>query len=654
MVRRGIAILLLTLCVSLPGVAKSVAPDLESILSSEERHYLSGRSTINLCIDPEFPPFEYFNATGEAEGLAVDMLRMVTAKLGLTPVAVPSKNWSHSLELGRSRQCDVFSNIAATEERRSFLDFTTPHLTFPFVIATRQEEPFIHSVRDILHRDIAVIRGFASVDMLRERYPDINLVLVENIEEGLEGVSRGRYYAYIDVLASINYSIRKLGLSNVKIAGHTDFKIDLAFASRNDEPALGSALQKALESVTQHEKDEVLNRWVSVRYEHGRDYALLWKVLAGATVIVLIIVWWNRTLQVQIRRRHQAEAELSKANDELNHTLEELKSAQSYVVQQEKMAALGQLVAGVAHEINTPLGAIQSSAGNILDSLAQAIRELPQVLSALNEAEQQHFVALLERSAQGEILLTTREQREKRKAMEAQLSEQGFANSREIAEQFLRLRIYQGFETFMPLLRHPNARLILETAGALSVIFASAGTIMDAVKKASKIVFALKSYARHNYGGEMTLGSLKDGLETVLTLYQNQIKHNIELHRDYDEAPQILACHDELNQVWTNIIHNALQAMEYRGRLRIALRVQEAGQRVEIADSGSGIPETIATKIFEPFFTTKSAGEGSGLGLDIVRKIVEKHGGTVTFTSAPNEGTTFIVFLPVQKKVTHV
>jgi len=133
-----------------------------------------------------------------------------------------------------------------------------------------------------------------------------------------------------------------------------------------------------------------------------------------------------------------------------------------------------------------------------------------------------------------------------------------------------------------------------------------------------------------------------------LTLYHNQLKHGVEVTRCYAELPTVPCYPDELNQIWTNLIHNALQAMQYQGHLEIETAWEGTQVRISIRDSGPGIPEAIQGKIFEPFFTTKASGEGSGLGLDIVKKIVEKHQGRITMRSVLGEGATFSVYLPIQ------
>jgi C4-dicarboxylate-specific signal transduction histidine kinase len=175
----------------------------------------------------------------------------------------------------------------------------------------------------------------------------------------------------------------------------------------------------------------------------------------------------------------------------------------------------------------------------------------------------------------------------------------------------------------------------------------NATTIRTAAERAAKIVFALKHYAHPgDAAGNRVAASISENLETVLTLYHNRIKQGVEVVRHLDAPAILFGHHDELNQVWTNLVHNALQAMDYKGTLEVGVVEDGDVVVVTVADSGAGIPEAIRTQMFEPFFTTKTAGEGSGLGLSISRKIIDDHAGTITVDSKPGR-TVFSVTLPI-------
>lgn len=343
----------------------------------------------------------------------------------------------------------------------------------------------------------------------------------------------------------------------------------------------------------------------------------------------------------------QLQNKLKQKNQELTVTLEQLKETQSQLVQSEKMAALGQLIAGIAHEINTPLGAIRSSIGNITNFLDNNLETLPVFFKALSAERQQDFVNLMHSSSQQNYSLSTREKREFKKGVKQQLDLQEIDNADSLSSILVNIGLQTDLGSFLPLLRDPNSEKILKTAYEFSSLQRSAKTIATATERAAKVVFALKSYARYDFNGKKIEVNIAQGIETVLTLYQNQLKHGVEVVKNYQsQVPDVLCYPDELHQVWTNLVHNSLQAMDNKGILSIDIVQEDKWLQVRITDTGKGIPPEILPKIFEPFFTTKAVGEGSGLGLDIVRKIIEKHQGKIDVNSIPDQ-TTFTVSLPM-------
>jgi two-component system, NtrC family, sensor kinase len=345
------------------------------------------------------------------------------------------------------------------------------------------------------------------------------------------------------------------------------------------------------------------------------------------------------------------QTKLQQKNEDLTHTLNQLKTTQNQLIQAEKMAALGQLVANVAHEINTPLGAIRSSAEIVNHVLTQNLEQFTRVLQTIAPEHWQVFFALLHRSLESMPLLaelSTREKRQFKRSLMQQLEAHAIADADVVADTLVDIGICENIDPFLELLGHSASRQVLDTVYQLASLQKSTRTILTATDRAARTVLALKRY--QDPSGRKTETDVVEGIETALTLHLNLIKRGVDVVKHYGDFPSVLAFPDELNQVWTNLLSNALYGMDYRGTLTISVNRVEGEIRVDITDTGKGIPEEVQSKIFEPFFTTKPKGEGSGLGLSIVKKIVERHAGRIEVNSRPGQ-TTFSVFLPLESSL---
>lgn len=335
------------------------------------------------------------------------------------------------------------------------------------------------------------------------------------------------------------------------------------------------------------------------------------------------------------------------AREAMARAMGELKQTQAQLVHSEKMASLGLLIANVAHEINTPIGAIQSSAGAIEAALDYTLQQLPALLASLSQTEQRMFQDLLAQALRPREVLGSREERRVMLEAKAQLHALGLATDALTVQQLVDLNVHADLPAIAPLLQHPRSADILQSAHALSQARAGTQHIASAVQRVSRIVYALRSYSRSGQSSERTLADLREGIGTVLTLYERQIKQTAELVTHLGAVPLLHCWPDALNQVWTNLIQNALQAMKTPGTLTVTLAQRAQAIVVSVGDTGTGIAPEVLPRIFDPFFTTKPAGEGSGLGLDIVQQIVHRHGGRIAVQSTPGQGSTFEVILPL-------
>jgi signal transduction histidine kinase len=344
---------------------------------------------------------------------------------------------------------------------------------------------------------------------------------------------------------------------------------------------------------------------------------------------------------------HKFNQALWSKNRELEVAFDRLKQTQNKLIEQEKMAALGQLIAGVAHEINNPLGAIKASANNTDKALKEVVVELPYLHQRLQPGELESFFKLISQNLNNKQSDSFSENRSIKRKITAKLQELGIEKARFIADLLADMGIREDLEFLHPLIKSENCEWAIQAAYNLTCSVANNQIILSAVDRSSKTVFALKSYARFDQNDEQELMQITNSLDIVLEIYQNQLKRNIQLVRNYKPVPSIRGYPDELIQVWTNLIHNAIQAMPSGGILKIATQKKDDGVEVSISDTGIGIPDNIKSNIFDAFFTTKPVGEGSGLGLHICKKILDKHQGKIRVESQPGN-TRFDIWLPVE------
>jgi PAS domain S-box-containing protein len=356
-----------------------------------------------------------------------------------------------------------------------------------------------------------------------------------------------------------------------------------------------------------------------------------------------------RRSEQTLRARTQ---ELKEKNEAMETTLNQLNEMQAQLIMQEKMASLGKLSAGMAHELNNPAAAAQRGAAQLQLKFSQ-LQNIQLCLGELDLARTQldKLVALdqiaEERARQpADLNALTRSDRES--ALEDWLNERGIDTAWELVPALVSLGYGQeDLEALAADFTSPQFSVVLDWLSCTHAIYSLVSEIGLGTGRIAEIVKALKSYTYMDQAPIQAV-DLREGLDNTLIIFQNKLKAGVTVHREYaDDLPAIQAYGSELNQVWTNIIDNAIDAMEGKGTLIVRTRREDPWVVVEIEDDGRGMPEDVQSKIFDPFFTTKPLGEGSGLGLNISRNlVVQKHRGQITVSSEPGR-TCFAVRLPI-------
>ena len=321
-------------------------------------------------------------------------------------------------------------------------------------------------------------------------------------------------------------------------------------------------------------------------------------LITYAAAMLMLVAWMGIKIRsANVRLEHRVEERTS----ELSTALRQLKESEAQLIQSEKLSSLGQMVAGVAHEINTPLAYVKNSLGSVSE-------KLPEIGSAIEETAR--LLGLLQAGAG--------------------------ADPEALNQQFS--TVNQGIGRL-------KQRKVLDELQ---------GLVKDGVygtTQMSEIVGNLKDFSRLDRS-KCTEFNLNEGLNSTLELAKHQLK-TVTVEKQFSEIPTVICSPSQVNQVFLNLITNAVQALP-RGRGKIVIRSRKKGNgvAVDIVDNGVGIAPEILPKIFDPFFSTKDIGSGTGLGLSVSYKIVEQHGGRIDVDSTPGQGTRFTVFLPLKPAVT--
>lgn len=296
------------------------------------------------------------------------------------------------------------------------------------------------------------------------------------------------------------------------------------------------------------------------------------------------------TIEKDITERMQTEVELKQGYDDLRMLNTQLQKAQHQILQSEKMASIGMLTAGVAHEINNPIGYLSSNLG----VLNNYLHELLHIIAVYEAAEG---------SLAGEAAwIAVRQAREK------------------VDLVFLKSDVVQ---------------LMVESR--------------EGVSRVKKIVQDLKDFSRIDSSNKWQWANLQHGLDATLNIVQNELRYKAEIVKEYGNLPEVECLPSQLNQVFLNILINASHAIEQQGKIFIRTGTEGEQVWIEIEDTGSGIAPENLNRIFDPFFTTKPIGTGTGLGLSLSYGIVQKHRGCIKVNSEPGKGTRFRIWLPIRQ-----
>ncbi|MGH8442782.1 MAG: PAS domain-containing protein, partial [Nevskiaceae bacterium] len=300
------------------SAAPAAKPAGSVALTPAERAWLEAHPVIRVGNHPDFAPIDFDDKRGMPLGVAPDVMALVQKKVGLNLEYVPGLSWDEAFAGVRDGTLDVLLQAGRSPERERLFLFTQPYFSFRSVAVVRADFPFVPDVEALLGRRFALVRNLNETNLMRSRYPQLDVLLVDSTEAALEAVSAGRVDATVGNVAVVHYKILQLGLANLKVAATADDEQRFVYmAVRKDWPELVSILNKGLAAITPGERAAINDRWFSVELERGLDprQVARWSVAIAAGLLAagLLVAWWLRRLRLEISYRSRSEARIAAA-----------------------------------------------------------------------------------------------------------------------------------------------------------------------------------------------------------------------------------------------------------------------------------------------------------------------------------------------------
>jgi len=569
--------------------------DLPLIFTKEEKNYLQKKSAINMCVDPDWMPYEKIE-NHKHVGIVADYMKGFQEKIGVPLKLVETKNWSQSLEYVKNRKCDILALVMDTPKRREYMNFTKPYITTPLVLVTKRTVAFISDLKTLKNKKIGIQRDFAYNDIIRENYPNIQVIDQIHLRNGLKKVERGELFGQVTTHLNVAYAFQEEFYGSLQISGKFDDEWRLSVGVRNDDPILLSIFEKLVASISDETTQKIMNHWVSIKFEKVFDYQLFWKILVFFVFVLSVILYTyflqrkyirkltrvkdeiqmlNSTLEKKVQSR-TSELELSNKKlkdkthelEDLNNTLDikikkeidNRKKQEQLLIQQSKLAEMGEMISMIAHQWRQPLSALSTIIQNI------------------------HLRYSLEK----------------------------------LDQDYLDKQ--------------------MELSNALT-------------DKMSKTIDDFRNFFEPNK--EKKAFSIKDAIQKTIFLIDDSFKSN-SIKIEYQTLDDVImyGFESELSQVLLNILTNSKDAFLEKDiqspKILIKTKKVQTHIKMMISDNAGGINESIINKVFEPYFTTKESYNGTGLGLYMSKIIIEQNmKGQLSVKNIKN-GVEFTIYIPLK------
>jgi PAS domain S-box-containing protein len=621
----------------------------KSIFNFQEQKYLDQKELIKMCLFPNFIPLSGIE-NNQPQGIVSDIINELKYKTNLDFQLVKTKNLKETFEALQTKHCEFIPTVEYSEKNKKIYNLTKPYLSIPYVAIGKKDKEFFSDISELKGKKVSIVSYTSLVKQLKKKYPSIQIISVNSIDEGLELVKQNKVYVHLTLYPIAKFYIAKASNSDLKIIGRLLKPLQLSVASIKDDFLLSSVLQKSINTLSQVKIDSILNNWTEVKIKKVINYDFVYKVLMAIAAIILLGVWRYSVLKNKNKEINRINKELYASKKEILKKKEEFEAV--FMYSKDGIAILDKDLNFI--DINSAylnmLGYEKKEllAKSFLILIPKENQEEMQKL--FKKIFKKGFIDHFEKLCIGkddkklstkmtvtlmpdktQLLLTSKditsikllESQSKLAAMGEMLGN--------IAHQWRQpLSIITTSATGLSL----KADMKMEITE--SEIKEFSNQVVQQADYLSKTIDDFRNFIKVDI--HYLPMSIKDSILSAITLTKAAIKSNyIEIIEQFDEDLTIKGNKNELSQAFINIINNAkdkLKEIEETKQRRLIFistkKIENKAIEIKIFDNGGGIEEAVINRIFEPYFTTKHQSIGTGLGLSMSDKIIrERHQGSI-------------------------
>ena len=625
--------------------------DKESFFDNKELKYFKNKKAIKMCIDPNWLPFEKIENKKHI-GMSAEYFKEFQKHIPIPIKLVITDNWMESIEYAKERKCDILSFLMETPSRKEYLNFTKPYFNTPLVIATKLNVSFINDFKKIRNKKIGIPKGYASIEIFKKKYPYLNIVEVENIEDGLKKVNEEKIFGYIGTLASVGYKLQEKYIASLKIAGKFEEEWDLKVGVRKDDLILLGVFNKVISLLDTNTKQRILNHWIDIQYDKT-DYTIVKYV---ASFFILLIIYF-------VYRQYKLKKEIKEFDQLLDITIEAIIIVKDNIclnVNKSAVKIFG--YSSKSEMINKNILDFTSPKSHkkiIRNIRRHTLNNYEAIGLKKNKEEFPIQIYVTQFSDKGINVISVLDlsiikQQEKTLSEQSKLVAMGEMIGN-IAHQWRQpLSVISTSATGMQLKKELG---MLDDKNFNK----TCEMINENAQYLSKTIDDFKNFVKGNE--RQVLFNLDKNVSSFLHLLEGTIKkYNMKIIKNIDKDLTIYNLDNQLIQCYINIINNSRDAFEQHNikerYIFIDIYKDDMDVIINIKDNAGGIPNEYINKVFEPYFTTKHESQGTGIGLNMTYKLITEgmYGDikvsnvTYVYEGIEQTGADFKIILPYKTK----